>query len=235
MVLSIAIVHSRDMKFNSILLLTYLLFKKNLCEIVRDKKPLSKVKKNSIDVELSKKFQFQLFENFYECKDLYTQEKYVVSKLVEVKQELLKAKAKLTCFLNASDRKDSEDVLFDFSKNIFSTLQFINEFLEVETNEYPTESDMNGSIKALYILHYSYYLNLTAAVQDGKLKYKDHHGMLREYQAYEKLHLKDILMLADKALETRDYALAIDLTRAIIPMVKQNQGRGVTAVCVQKC
>ena len=52
------------------------------------------------------------------------------------------------------------------------------EFLEVETNEYLTESDMNGSIKALYILYYSYYLNMTAAVQDGKLKNKDHHGML---------------------------------------------------------
>ena len=44
MVLSIAIVHSRDMKFNNILFVTCLLFKKNLCEIVRDKKPLSKTK-----------------------------------------------------------------------------------------------------------------------------------------------------------------------------------------------
>ena len=198
--------------------------------MVRDKNPDFKMKKKSIDVELSTKFQFQLFENFNGCKDLYIQEKNVVDKLMEVKQKLLEGKNKLRGFLKAGDRKHREDMLSDFRRNISLIIHNINEFLEIETNEYPTESDMNGSIKAMFILHYSYYLNMTAAVHDGKLSYKDHHGMLREYQAYEKLDIKDVMKLADKALENRDYALAIDLTRVISPMVKQYKGRDVTDI-----
>ena len=218
------------MRLNNNLFLICLLLKNNLCEMARDKNPDFKMKKKSIDVELSTKFQFQLFENFNGCKDLYIQEKNVVDKLMEVKQKLLEAKNKLRGFLKAGDRKHREDMLSDFRRNISLIIHNINEFLEIETNEYPTESDMNGSIKAMFILHYSYYLNMTAAVHDGKLSYKDHHGMLREYQAYEKLDIKDVMKLADKALENRDYALAIDLTRVISPMVKQYKGRDVTDI-----
>ena len=186
------------------------------------------MKKKSIDDEMSTKFQFQLFENFNGCRDLYIEEKNVVNKLMEVKQKLFEIKSKFIWFLKAGERKDRDtNMLPDFRRNISSTIHN----LEVEANEeYPTESDMNGSIKAMFILHYSYYLNMTAAVHEGKLSYKDHHGMLREYQAYEKLNLMDVMMLADKALENRDYALAIDLTRAVIPMLKQYQGRDVTAI-----
>ena len=217
------------MRLNNILLVFFLLFKNNLCE---EMKKDMKMKKKSFDEELATKFQFQLFENFNGCKDLYIQEKNVVEKLMEVKQKLFEVKSKLSGFLKVGDKKDREDMLSDFRRNISATIRNINEFLEVETNEYPTDSDVNGSIKAMFILHYSYYLNMTAAVHDGKLSYKDHHGMLREYQAYEKLHLNDVGVLADKALENRDYALSIDLIRVIIPMLKQYKGRDVTAIYI---
>ena len=49
---------------------------------------------------------------------------------------------------------------------------------------------------------------------------------------YEKLHVNDVGVLADKALENRDYALSIDLIRVIIPMLKQYKGRDVTSIYI---
>ena len=61
-----------------------LLYKDNLC----------KKKKISIDEALGKKFKFQLFENFNGCKELYNQERNMVTKLINVKKKLLEAKKK---------------------------------------------------------------------------------------------------------------------------------------------
>ena len=191
-----------------------LLYKNNLCEI----------KKRSIDEQLATKFQFQLFENFDGCKGLYIQERKLVKKLLEVKQRLLKAKSNFRGGLKADTKKD-RTMSRDLRRKISSTINNLIEFSEVKTNEYPTESDMLGSVKAMFILHYSYYLNMTAAVHDGKLSYQDHHGMLKVYQAYEKLNIHDVIMLADEALKRHDYALAIDLTRDVIPMLKQYEER----------
>ena len=192
-----------------------LLYKNNLC----------KKKKISIDEALGKKFKFQLFENFNGCKELYIQERNMVTKLIQVKQKLLEAQKNFRERLYAGVKKDRGDVLLSVLRiKTFSTLNDLIEFADVKTNEYPTEYDMIGSVKAMFILHYNYYLNITAAVYDGKLCYQDHHGMLREYQAYEKLSIHDIKMLADRALVNRDYALAIDLTRNLISILKQYDG-----------
>ena len=187
--------------------------KKNLCEI----------QKELLDEELAKKFQFQLFENFDGCKGLYVQERKLVTKLLEVKQKLLKAKMNFRAV--SKDRTKSRDMLLDLRRKISSTHNYLIEFSEVKNNKYPTQSDVQGSIKAMFILHYSYYLNMTAAVYDGKLSYKDHHGILKEYQAYEKLNIHDVVTLADETLKFQDYALAIDLTREVIPMLKQYEGK----------
>ena len=141
--------------------------KKNLCEI----------KKELLDEELAKKFQFQLFENFDGCKGLYVQERKLVTKLLELKQKLLKAKINFRAV--SKDRAKSRDMLLDLRRKISSTHNYLIELSEVKTNEYPTQSDVQGSIKAMFILHYSYYLNMTRAVHDGQLSYQDHHGVLR--------------------------------------------------------
>ena len=59
---------------------------------------------------------------------------------------------------------------------------------------------------------------------EGKLSNEDHNGIQRVFQAYEKLNLMDIMMLADRALEIKDYALGIDLTRNIISMFPKYHG-----------
>ena len=53
---------------------------------------------------------------------------------------------------------------------------------------------------------------------EGNLSNTHQNGIERVFQAYEKLNLMDIIMLADRALEVKDYALGIDLTRNIISM-----------------
>ena len=127
------------------------------------------MKKQILDEELAKKFQFQLFENFDGCRELYFKERKLVTKLLEVKQKLIKAKMNFARITN----------LRAMLPGLRKSHNYLIEFSQVKTNEYPTESDMLGSIKAMYILHYSYYLNMTGAVYDGKLSYQDHHGVLR--------------------------------------------------------
>ena len=133
--------------------------KKNLCEI----------QKELLDEELAKKFQFQLFENSDGCRELYFKERNLVTKLLEVKQKLIKAKMNFRRTTN----------LRAMLPGLRKSHNHLIEFSEVKTNEYPTESDMLASIKAMFILHYSYYLNMTGAVHDGKLSYHDHHGVYR--------------------------------------------------------
>ena len=127
------------------------------------------MKKEILDEELAKKFQFQLFENFDGCRELYIQERKLVTKLLEVKQKLIKVKMDFRRITN----------LRSMLPGLRNSHNYLTEFSEVKTNEYPTESDMLGSIKAMFILHYSYYLNMTRAVHDGQLSYQDHHGVLR--------------------------------------------------------
>ena len=127
------------------------------------------MKKEILDEELAKKFQFQLFENFDGCRELYFKERKLVTKLLEVKQKLIKVKMDFRRITN----------LRSMLPGLRKSHNYLIEFSQVKTNEYPTESDMLGSIKAMFILHYSYYLNMTRAVHDGQLSYQDHHGVLR--------------------------------------------------------
>ena len=179
----------------------------------------------SVDEHLVAKFQFQLFENFNVCRDVYLKEIKVLKKLLEVRQNLLEAKRNLRDILKSGDNSISENMLPSVKGKLSSTIDIISELSKVQTNEYPTDFDVMGSIKAMFILHSSYDLNMTAAVHEGKLSYQDHHGIHREYQAYEKFNVMDVISIADKALENRDYALAIDLTRHIIKMLKHNKGK----------
>ena len=195
------------MRLDTILFVVCFLYKNVLCEM-SDK---------SVDEHLVAKFQFHLFENFNGCRDVHMKEISVVKKLLALRQNLLETKNILRGF----SKKVIEHLLSILRWKISSTIDTIDELSEVQTNEYPTDYDVMGSINAMFTLHYSYYLNMTAAVQEGKLSYQDHHGTHREYQAYEKFNLMDVMIIADKALENQDYALAIDLTRDIIWMLKQ--------------
>ena len=196
-----------------ILFFVCLLYKNNLGEM----------SKRSIDEELATKFHFKLFENFNGCKGLYIQEKEVIKKLMKVKQKLVEAQIILRRILKDGPKKErtKRETLSHLTRNISSTHNDLIELSEVKTNEYPIGSDMIGSVKAMFTLHNSYYFNMTDAVYNGKLSFQDHHGRQKVYQAYEKLNLHDVIMLADKANRNRDYALAIDLTREVIPMLKQ--------------
>ena len=75
---------------------------------------------------------------------------------------------------------------------------------------------------------------------EGNLSNTHQNGIERVFQAYEKLNLMDIIMLADRALEVKDYALGIDLTRNIISMFpnyfhgSNNQQRNLLSDRIQR-
>ena len=155
---------------------------------------------------------------------MHIKEIEVVNKLLAVKQNLLEAKHNLKSTLNNSITNVTGNLLHNLRWKISSSIDAVDELSNVSITEYPTELDVMGSIKAMFILHYSYYFNMTAAVYDGKLCYQDHNAINREFQAYEKFNLMDVMLLADKALDNQDYALAIDLTRDIIKMMDEYKG-----------
>ena len=127
--------HRNSMKLVTLFVI-WLLYKNNLCEM----------KIRSIDEELATKFQFQMFENFDGCKELYIQERKLVKKLMEVKQKLLEAQINFRGILKAGTKIDRTkgDMLPDLRRKISSPLNNLIEFSEVKTQKYPTESDMMG-------------------------------------------------------------------------------------------
>ena len=54
------------------------------------------------------------------------------------------------------------------SKNTTAAISCASVFVTQET-------DVKGAVKAMFFLHYTNYFNMTAAVHEGKLCFKDHH------------------------------------------------------------
>ena len=46
--------------------------------------------------------------------------------------------------------------------------------LESLAKDFPIQSDLNGAIKAMFLLHYTHYLNITEAVTEGVLTFSNH-------------------------------------------------------------
>ena len=135
------------------------------------KNVLSAMTKKSTEEELADKYNFELFENFNGCKDVYIKEAIVIKKLVDIKQKLLDVKGRFKGYL----RNEIKDRLHQLRTQISMIDVTLGEFKSLKTYEYPQETDVKGAVKAMFFLHYTNYFNMTAAVHEGKLCFKDHH------------------------------------------------------------
>ena len=134
---------------------------------------------NSIDAQMGKQYQFELFENFNGCADVYRKEAEIVNQLSDIKKKLTKVQEKLTKLGKCSRLMKDLKIHLESAKN-YQSKQILN--FESVHYDFPKVIDVIGSIKAMFILHYSYNINMSLAVQDGTLAYKDHFGILRKHQ-----------------------------------------------------
>ena len=90
----------------------------------------------------------------------------------------------MTIFVLKAQKRDREDSLPELRRLVLEENQnYVKDQndLVTMTDELPTQSDHEGAVKAVFMLHYSYFLNLTLAVTHGVLSYYNHHRRLVEY------------------------------------------------------
>ena len=183
-------------------------------------------KKVSIDEALGSRYKFDLFENFDGTKEVYLKEDVVIKKLLNIKTKLLECQNKLKNFIGAFKR-DREDILPDLRRvlnNGFKNQLENSVALKEMTKEYPTKNDYNGAIKGMVVLHFSYYYNVTKAVEEGKISYVKRINWFREYkefESYEKLSILDVEQFAIATLDDGNYALSIEFVRSILKLLPQ--------------
>ena len=132
--------------------------------------------KKSTEEELSDKYNFELFENFNGCKVVYIKEKIAIQKLLDIKQKLLDFNIKFKGFLRYGTKDRIKERVNQLQRQVSMISVALGEFNELETYEYPQEYDYKGALKAMFFLHYTNHFNITAAVHEGKLCFKDHHS-----------------------------------------------------------
>ena len=127
---------------------------------------------SNIDAKLSHKYQFELFENFKLCSEVYKQESKAVDILFQIKSKL-------------KEHKQNLNIIRDSSKSVISLQNLKNElkihlqirhmiiecYKMIKAIYHPQITDYIGSIKALFVLHYAYGINMTDAVLHGNLTY----------------------------------------------------------------
>ena len=144
---------------------------------------------DSVDAQLGRRYQFELFENSKGCAEIYKQEAKVVEKLFYFKAKLLEIQAKINKFRFTNVKSTN---LIDLKILLSSGQNFQNnqnKNLNHMTHGFPQTVDVIGSIKGMFILHYSYGMNMSKAVLEGDLAYTNHLGQFRKHQACHKLIL----------------------------------------------
>ena len=141
-------------------------------------------RRKSLDQIMGEKYKFDLFENFEGCAEVYKNEEKVVAKLSEIKLKLFNVKENLSKFIIKAQKRDRGDKLPELRRfvheELLNYIKYQND-LATMTEEFPTQSDQEGAVKAMFMLHYTYFLNLTSAVTDGVWSYHNHHGRLITY------------------------------------------------------
>ena len=136
----------------------------------------------SIDDHLENRYQFELFENHEACIEVYYQEAKVVKQLFQVKERLFAIKETL--------QNNGIDTLDMYLKNLnnkmkshSTALNYYKTITKKLGTFFPNYNDYKGSIKGIFILHYSYGINVTEAVLDGILSFYNHQmGNFKKYQ-----------------------------------------------------
>ena len=135
----------------------------------------------SVDQYLGEKYKFDVMENFEECANIYKQESLLIQKLIETKTRLVTLKYDLmTQVQNMSKQSmtDLRNIFIDEHHKRKSDSSFINILSKI----FPKRDDVTGALRAMFILHYTYYLNVTSAITSGKLSYLNHHKEMIHFQ-----------------------------------------------------
>ena len=138
----------------------------------------------SIDSILGKRYQFELFEYFEGCVETYNRESKVVQKLMEIKARLYRLKQDIFKVMSSKSRLREVFGVMKSGKGIQNELDGTAKM----SKTFPTKKDYLGSIKGMFFLHYSYGINLSKAVLDGTLSYKDHTRIDKSYPVSLDLH-----------------------------------------------
>ena len=138
---------------------------------------------NSIDAHLGKRYQFELFEDSRGCAEVYNLEAKVVNQLFIIKAYLLKVQDRMNELkLSKNSNIDDMEELIMISEQGKNFQKLKMQDFKQTIQKFPQIEDFIGSIKAMFILHYSYGIDMSRAVLEGVLAYTNHHGKLRKHQ-----------------------------------------------------
>ena len=128
----------------------------------------------TIDQYIGNRYEFSMFENFERCAELYKAESGVIQTIADIKDKLLTFKINLTNGVNEYESnidhlKHKRTQMRKFKTDHFSKKDVIYRL----SKHFPKRNDYDGAVKAMFMLHYTYYLNITKAVTDGILSYNN--------------------------------------------------------------
>ena len=135
----------------------------------------------SIEHYLGERYKFEVFENLEVCKTVYRHEDKVILKVMHMRDKIKKTKQKISQIHSSIlVKKETEGLATELSNFIMMlrnfTIETTNSKNQIEemTTDFPSKQEFNGAVKAMFMLHYTYYLNMTSAVTKGILSYYNH-------------------------------------------------------------
>ena len=107
--------------------------------------------------------------------------------------------------------------------------------IEEQTFEFPKdETELIAATKGMLILIYSYPINITASVLDGKLQYEDSVGFVHTFDCYERLSFKDLQQFVQTSIELHNYQLATTILQFIFRMKKYIKSKKLVKIFEQQ-
>ena len=74
-------------------------------------------------------------------------------------------------------------------------------------------------------LYYAYSYNVTSAVEDGILIFKNSNNQVNKFQAYEKLTLSDIESLSKFSYEKNNFEIAIEILQSLLQLIPNSKSK----------
>ena len=74
-------------------------------------------------------------------------------------------------------------------------------------------------------LYYAYSYNVTSAVEDGILIFKNSNNQVNKFSAHEKLTVSDIESLAKFAYEKNNFEIAIDILQSLLQLIPNSKSK----------
>lgn len=171
-------------------------------------------RKVTIDEIDGQKFDFKLFENVDGSIKVYQQEKLLIGKLKDIREELKTAKKSMKNNLHKSDILTALKAMKMSIKSTFENVQNL-------TSEFPRVEDFDGAIRGLFAIFYTYQFNLTEAMQSGKFEYFDAtKGHIRSFESHEKLDIMDGESMLNLAMIRKTYSAGVWILKSIFDSIK---------------